>query len=171
MVRAQRYRLTAIPGSEQTRPREAKVKRPPLAELGTAPVMRRGQKRAAVWVGCGATAGPREAEQSSRLAAVFWVCYNINTFKGSNDYDVTVLYNKDPASYCCIIRVHYCCIIRVRTALLLYHTYGKLKRLAIYANNSTTTAKYYCIAFGTAVVPYKTALRITAYHHRGLHEQ
>ena len=81
MVRAQRYRLTAIPGSEQTRPREAKVKRPPLAELGTAPVMCRGQKRAAVSVGRGATARPREAEWSSRVAAVLWGCYNKNIFK------------------------------------------------------------------------------------------
>ena len=36
---------------------------------------------------------------------------------------------------------------------------------------STTTAKYCCIASGTAVVSYKTALRSTTYHHRGLHER
>ena len=63
-------------GERAIRPREANVQPSPLAELGTAPVMRRGQGRAAVWVGRGATPRPREAEWSSRLAAVFWVCYN-----------------------------------------------------------------------------------------------
>ena len=77
-------------GGEQTRPREGASPRSPLAELGTAPVMRRGQRRAAVWVGRGATARPREAEWSSRLAAVFWMYYNKNIFKDPNDYyDVT----------------------------------------------------------------------------------
>ena len=86
----------STPGSEQTRPREGASLRSPLAELGTAPVMRRGQRRAAVWVGRGATARPREAEWSSRHTAVFWVCsYNKIMFKDPNDDDVSVLYNKD----------------------------------------------------------------------------
>ena len=34
-----------------------------------------------MWVGRGATARPREAEWSSRLSAVFWVCYNKNILK------------------------------------------------------------------------------------------
>ena len=68
------------PSRGAIRPREANVQRSPLAELGTAPVMRRVQSRAAVWVGRGATARAREAEWSSRLAAVFWVCYNENVF-------------------------------------------------------------------------------------------
>ena len=69
-------RFSATPGSERTRPREGASPRSPLAELGTALVMRRGQRRAAVWVGRSATARPREAKWSSRLAAVFWVFYN-----------------------------------------------------------------------------------------------
>ena len=36
--------------------------RSPLAELGTAPVHSAARHRAAVWVGRGATATPREAE-------------------------------------------------------------------------------------------------------------
>ena len=56
-------------GERAILPREVNVQRSPLAELGTAPVIRRGQRRAAVWVGLGATARPREA-RSSRLAAV-----------------------------------------------------------------------------------------------------
>ena len=51
-----------------------------------------------MWGGRGATARPREAEWSSGLAAVFWVCYNKNIFKDPNDYydyDASVLYNKD----------------------------------------------------------------------------
>ena len=64
-------RFSATPGSEQTRPREGASPRSPLAEMGTAPVMRRGQRRAAVWVGRGATARSREAEWRSGVAAVF----------------------------------------------------------------------------------------------------
>ena len=62
--------------------------------------MRRGQRRVAVWVGRGATARPREVEWSSRVAAVFWGCYNKNIFKGpiNNDHDISVLYNKDGLS-------------------------------------------------------------------------
>ena len=66
----------STPGSEQTRPREGASLRSPLAELGTAPVMRRGQRRAAVQVGRGATAISWEAEWRSGVAAVFWVYYN-----------------------------------------------------------------------------------------------
>ena len=74
-------RFSATPGSEQTRPREGASPRSPLAEVGTASVTRRGQSRAAVWVGRGATARPREAEWSSGVAAVFWVCNKKNIFK------------------------------------------------------------------------------------------
>ena len=42
--------------------------------------------------------------------------------------------------------------------MLLYHTYGKLKSLGVFL--STTAAKYFCIASGTAVVSYKKALRV-----------
>ena len=59
------FTILRHPGERAIRPREANVQRSPLAELGTAPVMRRGQRRAAVWVGRGATARPREAEWSS----------------------------------------------------------------------------------------------------------
>ena len=72
------------PGERAIRPRDANVQRSPLTELGTAPVIRREQRRAAVWVGRGATARPREAEWSSRLAAVSWVCYNKTIFKDPN---------------------------------------------------------------------------------------
>ena len=50
-----------------------------------------------MWDGRGATARPREAKWSSRLASVLWVCYNQNSFKDPNDYyDVTsLIYNKD----------------------------------------------------------------------------
>ena len=74
-------RFSATPGSEQTRPREGASPRSPLAELGTAPVMRRGQRRADVWVGRCATARSREAVWRSGVAAVFWVCYNENISK------------------------------------------------------------------------------------------
>ena len=63
-------RCSATPGSEQTHPREGISPRSPLAEWDTAPVMRRGQRRASVWVGRGATARQREAEWSSGVAAV-----------------------------------------------------------------------------------------------------
>ena len=69
-------RFSVTPGSKQTRPREGAAPRSPLAELGTAPVMRRGQRRAAVQVGRGATAISWEAEWRSGVAAVFWVYYN-----------------------------------------------------------------------------------------------
>ena len=82
-------RFSAIPGSWAIRPREANVQRSPLAELGTAPVIRRGQRRAAVWVGRGATARPRKAEWSSRLAAVFWVRHNQSIFKDPNGHNTT----------------------------------------------------------------------------------
>ena len=74
-------RFSATAWIEQTRPREGASPRSPVAELGTAPVMRRGQRRAAVWVGRAATARPREAEWSSRLAGVFLGCCNKNIFK------------------------------------------------------------------------------------------
>ena len=67
----------------------AQYRRSPLAELGTAPVIRRGQRRAAVWVGRGATARPRKAEWSSRLAAVFWVRHNQSIFKDPNGHNTT----------------------------------------------------------------------------------
>ena len=54
-------RFSATPGIEQTRPREGASPRSPLAEWGAAPVMRRGKKRAAAWVGRGAAARPWEA--------------------------------------------------------------------------------------------------------------
>ena len=66
-------RFSANPGIEQTHPREGACPRSPLAEFGPAPVIRRGQRRAAVWVRRSATARPREAEWSSRFAAVLWV--------------------------------------------------------------------------------------------------
>ena len=84
-------RFSATPGSEQIRPREGGSLRSPLAELGTAPVMRRGQRRAAVWwVGRGATARSREAEWRSGVAAVFWVCCNKTILKDpfGHYYDV-----------------------------------------------------------------------------------
>ena len=84
-------RFSATPGSEQTRPGEGASPRSPLAELGTAPVMRRGQRRAAVWAGRGATARSREAEWRSGVAAVFWVCCNKNIFKDPSDYSVLLL--------------------------------------------------------------------------------
>ena len=68
-------RFSATPGNEQTRPQEANVQRSPLAELGTASVLSTASHRAAVWVGRGATARPREAEWRSGVAAVFWGCY------------------------------------------------------------------------------------------------
>ena len=84
------FTILRHPGKRAIRPQEANAQRSPLAELGTAPVIRRGQTRADVWVGRGATARPREAEWSSRLAAVFWMYYNKNIFKDPNDYyDVT----------------------------------------------------------------------------------
>ena len=45
----------------------------------------------------GATARPREAKWSLRLAAVLWLCYDLNIFKDTNEYcDVTsVSYSKD----------------------------------------------------------------------------
>ena len=83
-------RFSATAGIEQTRPREGASPRSQVAELGTAPVMRRGQRRADVWVGRGATARPWEAKWSLRVAAVLWVCYNEDSFKDPNDYyDVT----------------------------------------------------------------------------------
>ena len=72
--------FSATPESEQTRSREDASPQSPLAELGTAPLMRRGQRRAAVWVGRGATARLREAEWSSGVATVFGVYYNKNYF-------------------------------------------------------------------------------------------
>ena len=59
----------------------AQYRRSPLAELGTAPVHSPARHRAAVWVGRGATPTPREAEWSSRVAPVFWGCYNQSIFK------------------------------------------------------------------------------------------
>ena len=62
-------------GGEQTRPREGASPRSPLAELGTAPVHSPADHHGAVYVGRGATARPREAEWSSRVAPVFWGYY------------------------------------------------------------------------------------------------
>ena len=59
----------------------AQYRRPLLTDLSTAPVMRRAQRRTAVWEGRGATARPREAKWSSGVAGVFWVYYNKNIFK------------------------------------------------------------------------------------------
>ena len=63
----------------------------------SAPVLSPGRHRVALWDGRGATSRPREVKWSSRLAAVFWECYNHSIFKDPNDYyDVkSVLYNKD----------------------------------------------------------------------------
>ena len=57
-----RVRFSATPGNERTRPREGASPRSPLAELGTALVHSPADHRAAVWVGRGTTATPREAE-------------------------------------------------------------------------------------------------------------
>ena len=51
----------------------AQKRRPPLAELGTALVMRRAQRKVVVWVGRGGTARPWEAKWSLGVAAVFLV--------------------------------------------------------------------------------------------------
>ena len=48
----------------------AQYRRPLLTDLSTAPVMRRAQRRTAVWEGRGATARPREAKWSSGVAGV-----------------------------------------------------------------------------------------------------
>ena len=71
-------RLSATPGSEQTLPREAPARSP---SRSSAPVLWPVRHRAAVWEECGATARPREAKWRSRVAAVFWVCYNHNIVK------------------------------------------------------------------------------------------
>ena len=69
----------------------AQYRRSPLAELGTAPVHSPARHRAAVWVGRGATPTPREAEWSSRVAPVFWGCYNQNIFKDRTSLLVLLL--------------------------------------------------------------------------------
>ena len=76
----------------------AQYRRPLLTDLSTAPVMRRAQRRTAVWEGRGATARPREAKWSSGVVAVFWVYYNQNIFKdpfGHHYYYRAALCNKD----------------------------------------------------------------------------
>ena len=94
-------RFSATPGSEQTRPREGTSPRSPLIELGTAPVVRWGQRRAAVWDGHGATARPWEAKWRSGVAAVFWVCYNKHIVEdpfGHHHYYLGALYYTGPSS-------------------------------------------------------------------------
>ena len=59
------FTILRHPGKRAIRPREAKVQRSLFAESGTTPGVRRGQKIAAVWVGSGATARPRDAYWSS----------------------------------------------------------------------------------------------------------
>ena len=67
-------RFPAIPGSERSVPGRA-FPRSPLAESVIGARSFAGE-RAAVWVGRGATARPREAKWRSGVASVFWVCYN-----------------------------------------------------------------------------------------------
>ena len=55
----------------------------------SAPVLSPGSHRAAVWEGRGATAGPRDAEWSSGVAAGFWVYYNKNISKIHLDITLT----------------------------------------------------------------------------------
>ena len=85
-------RFSATPGSEQIRPLEGASPRTPLAELGTAPVMRRGQRRAAVWDGRGANAKPREAKWSSGVAAVFGCVITKNIFNDPFGHHYHYLY-------------------------------------------------------------------------------
>ena len=59
----------------------AQERRPPLAEFSTAPVMRRTQRRTAVWGGRGATARWWEAKWSSGVPRIFWVYYNKTLLK------------------------------------------------------------------------------------------
>ena len=76
-------------GASDPSPGEA-LDAPRSPSRSSAPVLSPVRHRAAVRNVRGATARPREAKWSSRLAAVLWVCYIQNIFKEPNDCNSTM---------------------------------------------------------------------------------